>query len=60
MVLRWLVPVGIALAIIPLGIHQIPEGHVGIYYRYIIFNIEYVQKKKTTYISIYLIEEVLF
>ncbi|CAM2714827.1 unnamed protein product [Rotaria socialis] len=25
--------VGIAAAIIPLGIHQIPEGHYGIYYR---------------------------
>ncbi|CAF0952493.1 unnamed protein product [Rotaria sordida] len=33
MVLKWLVAVGIAIAIIPLGIHQIPEGHVGIYYR---------------------------
>ncbi|CAF3159448.1 unnamed protein product [Rotaria sp. Silwood2] len=33
MVLKWLVVVGIAIAIIPLGIHQIPEGHVGIYYR---------------------------
>jgi regulator of protease activity HflC (stomatin/prohibitin superfamily) len=33
MVLKWLVAVGIAAAIIPLGIHQIPEGHVGIYYR---------------------------
>ncbi|CAF1136627.1 unnamed protein product [Rotaria sordida] len=33
MVLKWLVAVGIAIAIIALGIHQIPEGHVGIYYR---------------------------
>jgi hypothetical protein len=33
MVLKWLVAIGIAAAIIPLGIHQIPEGHVGIYYR---------------------------
>ncbi|CAF2679292.1 unnamed protein product [Rotaria sp. Silwood2] len=33
MVLKWLVAVGIVIAIIPLGIHQIPEGHVGIYYR---------------------------
>ena len=33
MVLKWLVAVGIAAVIIPLGIHQIPEGHVGIYYR---------------------------
>ena len=33
MALTWLVAVGIAVAIIPLGIHQIPEGHYGIYYR---------------------------
>ncbi|CAF1054082.1 unnamed protein product [Adineta steineri] len=33
MVLKWLVALGIVAAIIPLGIHQIPEGHVGIYYR---------------------------
>ncbi|CAF3225975.1 unnamed protein product [Rotaria socialis] len=33
MALTWLIAVGIAAAIIPLGIHQIPEGHYGIYYR---------------------------
>ncbi|CAF1309386.1 unnamed protein product [Rotaria sp. Silwood1] len=33
MVLKYLIAIGIAVAIIPLGIHQIPEGHVGIYYR---------------------------
>jgi len=31
MVLQWLAAVGIVAVIIPLGIHQIPEGHVGIY-----------------------------
>ena len=44
MVLKWLVAIGIAAAIIPLGIHQIPEGHVGIYYRSIqplLFEIHY-------------------
>ncbi|CAF1345484.1 unnamed protein product [Rotaria magnacalcarata] len=33
MAFTWLIAVGIAAAIIPLGIHQIPEGHYGIYYR---------------------------
>ena len=33
MALQWLIGVAIAAAIIPLGVHQIPEGHVGIYYR---------------------------
>ncbi|UJR09882.1 hypothetical protein I4U23_014104 [Adineta vaga] len=33
MVLKWLVAFACVGAIIPLGIHQIPEGHVGIYYR---------------------------
>ena len=35
MVLKWLVAVGVVAAIIPLGMHQIPEGHVGIYYRHV-------------------------
>ena len=33
MVLKWSVAMEIAAVIIALGIHQIPEGHVGIYYR---------------------------
>ena len=33
MVLKWAVALGVVAILIPLGIHQIPEGHVGIYYR---------------------------
>jgi len=33
MVLKYLAAIGIVAVLIPLGIHQIPEGHVGIYYR---------------------------
>jgi hypothetical protein len=33
MVVKWLVALGVAAAIFALSIHQIPEGHVGIYYR---------------------------
>lgn len=33
MVLKWAVALGVVALLIPLGIHQIPEGHVGIYYR---------------------------
>ena len=39
MVLKWVVAVGIIAAIIPLGIHQIPEGHVGIYYRLVLITL---------------------
>ncbi len=42
MVLKWLVAVGIVAAFIPLGIHQIPEGHVGIYYRLIEYLTMYI------------------
>jgi hypothetical protein len=55
MVLQWLVAFGIVAAIIPLGIHQIPEGHVGIYYRYIKFSIVTPNN-----LSMYIAEEVLF
>ncbi|CAF0829412.1 unnamed protein product [Adineta ricciae] len=33
MAVKWLVTLGIAVAILASTIHQIPEGHVGIYYR---------------------------
>jgi hypothetical protein len=35
MVVKWLVVLGVAAAVFALSIHQIPEGHVGIYYRQI-------------------------
>jgi regulator of protease activity HflC (stomatin/prohibitin superfamily) len=33
MVVKWLAVLGVAAAFFALSIHQIPEGHVGIYYR---------------------------
>ena len=47
MTLQWIVPIGIALVLIPLGIHQIPEGHVGIYYRSVHFLINVTQFDET-------------
>jgi hypothetical protein len=35
MVVKWLTVLGVAAAFFALSIHQIPEGHVGIYYRQI-------------------------
>jgi hypothetical protein len=35
MVVKWLAVLGVAAAFFALSIHQIPEGHVGIYYRQI-------------------------
>ena len=33
MVAKWAIPLGIAAVMCALSMHQIPEGHVGIYYR---------------------------
>jgi len=35
MVVKWLAALGVAAAFFALSIHQVPEGHVGIYYRQI-------------------------
>lgn len=33
MVLKWAIPLAIAALMFALSMHQIPEGHVGVYYR---------------------------
>ena len=35
MVMKWLIPLTVIAVVFALSIHQIPEGHVGIYYRQI-------------------------
>lgn len=33
MIPKWLIVIGVVALIFSLSIHQVPEGHVGIYYR---------------------------